>query len=231
VTIVGSVPANEFPVGCSGVGCSSEVPAFFTGFATLHEESGAQTLEAVLPMALESAYLNPVGAPIVFASTDPSQSVFIVTGYNDATILWAGVKVQGTFAGTLGSSNVAGNFNETTLASENLVAGTETELGTIGFHGSTTSQVIDVHGLYQGHSSIPAPGPYSDCSGETTGVPGTCTLTGLLSGGSFFLTGAQGMRMSGGYSINWDTPAISFCSPSPYVMTGGPCTVTATVNP
>jgi hypothetical protein len=162
ITIDGAIPAESFPLGCTT--CTSQVPGFFLGTGALGGWD------------LESAFLNPFGGPVVWASSDGSVLVF---SYTAATIDWQNVQTSGSLTGTLGgATSVSGLFTETTSAHEDLFAGTETESGTLTFLGMTPSY-LDASGAYSGSSTIPTYNKI-DCSG-LIGIPGTCTETGFSS--------------------------------------------------
>jgi len=209
IDISDAIPAEAFPVGApcawDGVtlplpaGCTSQVPAFFFGTGTLD----------VPGWYLESAFLNPFGGPIVWASTD--DSVVLVFTYDAAAIDWADVQTSGSLTGTLGTTPVTGSFTQTTSAHEDLFAGTETESGTLTFLGMTPSS-LDATGPYSGSSTIPTSGEI-DCSAVTTQIAGTCTETGFSSAGEFTLDPGHTL-IQGTYDIAWAVPALSFSGPS-----------------
>jgi len=210
IPISSDLPAEPFPVGCTTT-CTSEVPAFFlgTGSLDLTVTTGGSPVESSLTpaMALESAFLNPFGGPIVWASDDGS--IVLVFTYAAATIDWTGVQVAGSFTGTLGTTPlptpVSGLVSQTTSAHEDLFAGTEIESGTIEFTDASPVG-LDGIGTYSGSSTIPTAGSV-DCSLETTGIPGTCTETGFSSSGTISL---DGVAISLGYSLAWFVPALGF---------------------
>ena len=245
VDLNGMIPAETFPLGCgSGTSCSSAIPGFFQGngaFSFSNQGGSSRGGRSwgrsgqSLPFTIESSFLNPFGGPLVFTSDDGTSttppSIFIVATYSHSSVYYFGVQTGGSLSGTEGGSqSVTGSFHMVTSASENLVAGTEQESGTISFTDVSPSS-LDLSGTFQGTSTIPTAPPGSDCS-ALTGFPGTCSLTGFASTGTFSLGhGYSGVQLSGAYSIVWDTPAVSFCSPSVYILSeGGPCTITATLT-
>ena len=200
ITIDGAIPAESFPLGCTT--CTSQVPGFFVGTGALGGWD------------LESAFLNPFGGPVVWASTDGS--VVIVFSYTAATIDWQNVQTSGSLTGTLGGvTSVSGLFTETTSAHEDLFAGTETESGTLTFLGMTPNY-LDASGAYSGSSTIPTYNTI-DCSG-LTGIPSTCTETGFSSLGQFTLTDTL---IQGTYDITWAVPALAFSGPSTSTFSQG----------
>jgi hypothetical protein len=214
IDISQQIPGESFPIGCT-TSCTSAVPAFYEGSSVI---SVTVTSSSVVSpaMVLESAFLNPFGGAIVFASADGS--IVIVATYTHAVINWSKVQVGGALSGTYGTKPVSGTFNEVTTAREDLFAGTETELGTMTFTNMTPSS-LDASGIYSGHSTIPPINVSNDCSPYTTGIEGTCYLTGFSSAGQFTLSASPGI-ISGSYSLAWAIPALS--------ATG---TATATVIP
>ena len=224
IGIFDAIPAEAFPLGCwDGIAlplpatCTSQVPAFFVGAGEM-DGTVASSLSSPLGMDLESAYLNPGPAPgpIVWASTDGS--VVIVFTYAASTIDWYNVQSSGSLAGTLGATPVSGSFSMTTNAHEDLFAGTETESGTMTFYDMNPSY-LDASGTFSGSSTIPTSDTI-DCS-SITGIPGTCTETGLVSSGGFTLD--PGTLIEGTYGIDWTTPAFSFSgTATATVSQGGP---------
>jgi len=211
ITIDGAIPAESFPLGCTT--CTSQVPGFFVGTGALGGWD------------LESAFLNPFGGPVVWASTDGS--VVIVFSYTAATIDWQNVQSTGSLSGTLGATLVSGSFTETTNAHEDLRAGTETESGTLTFLGMTPSCVpldatcvsLDASGPYSGTSTIPSSSTV-DCSAPTGLPEGTCTETGFNSIGEFTLD--PGTLITGTYGpLAWAVPALSFSGPATATVSQG----------
>ena len=211
-SITGMIPAAVFPLTPSGncdpntappsQPCNSEIPFFFTGLATI--QSGDSGDPTTVGVEIESPYMNPFGGPIVIAS--PDGTLLLVVTYTSATIGWSGVQLQGQIAGTFGQETVGGYFSQVTYSQENLVAGTEFDGGSIIFTGMSDA-VLNAHGAFFGRTTIPTTGEM-DCSG-VTGVPGTCTETGAISNGSFWMIGGQGAFVSGTYSTIWSVPSLS----------------------
>jgi hypothetical protein len=193
--IVGSVPGAV--IG------NSEVPFYFvTDTSNVQVTIGRQTQTIPESINIENPYFNPFGAPIVIGSNDGY--IGIVATYNQGTILWLGSQVTGALVGTLSGKAVSGTMTLNGAELENLVAGTARDSGSMSFTGMTPSS-LNANGNYTGQSTIPAPGPNSDCSSYTTGVEGTCTLTGFQSTGTF-----TAGSISGSYTTTWGTPAVSF---------------------
>jgi hypothetical protein len=228
IKITNEVQAATFPLGSSSP--DSQIPFYFTGTATMTQNGqgnghGDQSSVSV-PIAIESAYWNPLGGPIVITSLDGTTStppsIFLVISPSSATIIWSGVQVAGTLAGTYGSTSVSGSYITTTYSFENLVAGTEKDVGQIAFSGFTDSNgnsvpQLDGTGYLTGSTTFTTAGGI-DCSSET-GVPGTCLLTGASSSGNFNMNTDHGVRISGSYATTWSVPS-TFTS----------TTVTATVT-
>jgi hypothetical protein len=240
IKINGEVSAATFPLGSSSP--DSQIPFYFTGTATMtqngqgngngngHNHSVGNNdndqSSVSVPIAIESAYWNPLGGPIVITSLDGTAStlpsIFLVISPSSATIIWSGVQVAGTLMGTYGSNSVTGNYVTTTYSFENLVAGTEKDAGQIAFSGFTDSNgnsvpQLDGTGFLTGSTTFTTAGGI-DCSSET-GVPGTCLLTGASSSGNFNMNTYLGVRISGSYATTWSIPS-TFTS----------TTVTATVT-
>ena len=205
-TINGMAPAVEFPLGCS-TNCQSALPSVFLASSpNVQVTVGTSTQTETETLQIESPYFNPWGAPLVLASAD--YSVVIAATYTQGTILWAGTTLVGTIAGALGSTPASGAFSMTTNELENMVTGTSTDAGSVTYSGMTPS-VLNSKGQFTGTSTIPAPTVGSDCS-ATTGIPGTCTLTGFQSTGSFTTKGPS--SMTGTYSTLWGASALSFAT-------------------
>jgi hypothetical protein len=183
---------------------NSEVPFYFvTGTSNVQVTIAGHTQTIPESINIENPYFNPFGAPIVIGSNDGY--IGIVATYNQGNILWIGSQVTGPLVGTLGSSTpVSGTLSLTSGEFENLVTGTAQDAGTMSFTGMTPSS-LDASGFYTGTSTIPPPGPNSDCSSYTTGIEGTCTITGFQSSGTF-----SAGPISGSYSSTWGAPAVSF---------------------
>ncbi|MDA4118807.1 MAG: hypothetical protein OK455_10760 [Thaumarchaeota archaeon] len=218
IKIQSMLSAEPFPLGCGQPGtvpaapCTSVVPGFYLGTGTFTTSVGKSTQHVTLPVALESAFLNPFGAPIVLASSDggaANPSILIITTYDKANIVWTGVQLGGSVSGT-GSNSAKGSFLLTTSATENLMAGTEKEVGTWVFSQMTPSS-LNAKGNFSGNSTLPAGGPGSDCS-FLTGIPGTCTITGFHSTGQFTTRTDSNQALNGKYVTNWGSPAVVFSS-------------------
>src|SRR5579863_6589727 len=134
-------PAESFPLGCTpGVDCTSGIPGLFSGTANVvveechgdyHSGHCSTLLQESVGMSFESAFLNPFGGPIFMASQD--QAIFIVAGYTQSRVTWAGIQLGGAMSGSLAGSPVSGNFLMTVSATEDLRAGYELDHGTIAF--------------------------------------------------------------------------------------------------
>lgn len=233
VALLKMTPAESFPLGCGGGSyqCTSSIPAFYNGTGSFQISSGGSE-HVSIPMSFESAFLNPYGGALVFASLDVSHSIMIVANYSKATVQWSGVQTAGSITGLIqgihdSSQSVSGSFFMTTSASENLFAGTEQEHGTIAFSGVSPT-ILDVAGTYQGSSMIPRPG--IDCS-YLTNFLGTCSLTGFQSRGNFNMADlTQRTQLTGTYSITWDVPAVAFCLSLPLIPASTPCSISATLT-
>jgi hypothetical protein len=199
------IPAEQFPVGCTA-DCNSEIVAFYLGVAHVHMFVGNTNQETEVPMSFESAFLNPFGGPIIIASLDNGATITVVSTYTEADIHWLDVELRGTIGGTLNGARISGQFTITGMAKdENLLAGTESESGTMTFSGMN-DPTLDLSGSYVGTSTIPTTGTV-DCS-SLTGIPGTCTETGFYSQGSFSLGGDA--TLTGTYQTTWFVPALGF---------------------
>ncbi|MHB1868824.1 MAG: hypothetical protein ACYCPP_07755, partial [Nitrososphaerales archaeon] len=222
------LPSFTSPVACSSPD-TSEVPALFVGAASMQVTTQAASssdngngngngngdnvrtqdqgnhnapVTAVVPMYLESAYMNPFGAPIGIASFDPSTglpttTLVIVTTYTKATIDWSNVQDLAALSGTLGSVAVTGTFSQVAQEHEDLVAGTAQDQGSLTFSGMSVPS-LDATGTYTGTSTIPT-SPSFDCSAQL-GFP--CTVTGFQSSGDFNMNsqGPNSVQIAGTYS-------------------------------
>ena len=217
ILITGALPAAVFPItvtspstysNCDPISqaCNSEIPLFFTGVASIQSGGGSGPLQ--LPIAIESPYWNPFGGPIVITSLDSTTNptIFLVVSYNSATIGWTGVQLQGGIAGTFGTEDVSGFYNQVTNSQENLVAGTEFDGGSIVFAGMSDS-ILNARGGFLGHTAFSLAGSF-DCAPEFGLPEGTCTATGATSDGSFWMIGAQGALISGSYHTVWSVPSL-----------------------
>lgn len=201
------VPGEVFPLGCTSA-CQSEIVAFYIGAASVDISVGGVHQHAVVPVAFESAFLDPFGNPIVISSLDDGATFTVVTTYTSADIHWLDVQTVGALSGTFNGSPVSGQFTINSAAKdENLLAGTETETGTMTF-SSMSPGSLDVSGKYSGTSTIPTAGAV-DCSALVTGIPGTCLETGFASQGAFQLSNHE-VKVSGTYQTSWLVPALGF---------------------
>jgi hypothetical protein len=222
------------PPGCTfGVDCTSAVPLFYLGSSSVTMETctgqnlgshhgdhswgrdgndgegnGCSVVfSGDLPMQYESAYLNPFGGPVLFESQ--GGEVMVVAAYSQAKIDWNGSQLGGVATGTLDGNAVFGGFSMTVNAHEDLVAGTESESGSIALVGMVPTS-LNADGRFRGHSTFSPLGGI-DCA-ASMGLPeGTCTLTGLSSSGSFSMH-SDGGKIRGSYSTQWGTPAFAFSS-------------------
>ncbi len=242
VSVSGTFPINPLltmtlasvmpgPSGtCSGkaVKSCSELPTFFVGTAVVQTKVGDPTNVSKTTMELENPYLNPFGAPIVLTSADGS--IFIVTTYDVGTIHWRGSQVQGPITGTLGTSTqVTGMLSLNSSETEDLVAGTAVDHGTIAFD-SMTPAMLNTQGppgKYNGTSSIPTPNPLFDCT-SAIGFPflssagiSVCVQTGFNSSGQYSVksNGAEQVTIAGQYITTWTTPALAFWTASTATVT------------
>lgn len=216
VAIFDEVPAQVFPLDPTNgptynciSSCTSQVPFFFIGEASL-TISGSTS---AVPVIIESAYWNPLGGPIVIASADAltnppntQPALLLVVTYNIATIDWSNVIVGGLIGGTFGSESVLGQYATTTTSHENLFTGVESDSGQIAFFGMSDSGLNGV-GSLTGHTSFSLAGGI-DCS-YATGVPGTCILTGASSTGNFQMSIASGMKVHGSFNTAWSVPSLT----------------------
>ena len=218
--VVGMIPSICFPnydvpssTGTCASGDTSAIPGFFEAAVSMSETIGTTTTSTPEMLLVESPIMSPWGAPIAISSVDGS--VNVIATYQTGMVTWLGVQLTGPLSGTLGSQAVTGTFYQTTNAVENLVSGSETELGTISFQGMSISS-LNSNGVYMGSSTVPTAGSY-DCS-ALAGLPeGTCTETGLTSTGMFQMFGS--VSIQGSYQVWWPAPSIT-CSG----------TITATVS-
>lgn len=182
---------------------NSEVPFYFvTDTSNVQVTIAGHTETIPESINIENPYFNPSGGPIVIGSNDGY--IGIVATYDQGSILWIGSQVTGQLVGTLGTTHVSGTATLNSGELENLVTGQAIDAGTISFTGMTPSS-LNANGLYSGRSTIPPPGPNSDCSSYTTGIEGTCTITGFMSTGTF-----TAGPISGSYSTTWGAPAVTF---------------------
>jgi len=206
IKIDAMTPAVFFPLGCTpGVNCTSQIPALFNGTGTMTVTSGGTTTTLGVSMGFESAYLNPFGGPIIFASS--AGEIIVIAGYSQARIQWTDVQMGGTAAGTFGNAPVAGAFGMLVNSSEDLKSGTEWDQGAISFFGMS-NPALNGAGTFFGFSMIPAASAIP-CPGFP---PGTCNVTGLQSNGLFSMTTASGASIVGRYSTSWTVPAVAFSS-------------------
>ncbi|MDG6951768.1 MAG: hypothetical protein JRN12_08025 [Nitrososphaerota archaeon] len=209
VQINGEIPAAVFPLtqslsNCIS-NCNSEIPLLFTGLATIsgHGDSSPTTL----PVAIESAYWNPFGGPILITSlSQTNPTLLLVVTYNMATIDWSQVVLEGAVSGTLGSAAITGGYATVTNSHENLVAGTEQDSGQI-FLTEMSASSLNAAGKLSGTTTFTLAGSF-DCS-SLFGLPeGTCTATGASSSGNFQMTDATGGKIVGSYSTQWSVPSL-----------------------
>ena len=111
-------------------------------------------------------------------------------------------------SGTFNQLTVSGSFTQTANENENLVSGTASDSGTVGFSGMSDSSgyavsALDAQGQYQGTSSIPL----------TAWCGSIICQTGFLSQGSFNIQAQAGNgHIKGTYNTAWSTPALTFTS-------------------
>ncbi len=218
IPITNEVPAAVFPLDQSGASCnpvtetcSSQIPILFTGVAIVHLGGGQATR---IPIGIESPYWSPFGGPILIASLESSTNplVYLVATYDNATIDWTGVQLQGVVAGTFGTEAVSGFFAQTTMSHENLLTGTEKDSHTIAFNGMS-DPVLNAKGTFSGLTAFTLAGSF-DCADPGSpvffpGLPeGTCTATGASSAGTFQMVGAQGAKIGGTYNTQWSVPSL-----------------------
>jgi hypothetical protein len=214
IQINGEVPAGVFPLDLSNLAncdpssqaCNSQIPLLFTGVAIVHMGHG-QPFK--LPIAIESAYWNPFGGPILIASLDSqtSPAISLVVTYSTATIDWKGVQLQGALGGMFGSDAVYGSYVTVSNSHEDLVAAVEQDSGQISFAGMS-NPLLNVHGTFSSNTTFSLVGS-QDCSAATGLPPGTCTATGASSLGSFQMNGAHGVKVSGSFSTTWSVPSLT----------------------
>jgi len=156
-------------------------------------------------MTFESAFLNPFGGPIFMASDDGA--IFIVASYFQSRVTWTGIQLGGTITGSLAESSVAGVFQMTVSAIEDLRAGYELDHGTIAFQSSNPA--VSAAGSFVGRSTIPAGSP---CPSSLGFPAGTCQITGFDSAGVFSQTNSLGGMIVGKYATTWSAPAVAFTS-------------------
>ena len=196
-TLPGMVPEG-IPVGCSGSACTSAIPVFFVGALTLTTTiADSKPVKTTGTMFLESPYFNPWGGLISLAATDGS--VVIATTYDKGTIEWTGTSVNGAIGGLLGASTlVYGTFSLLSHESENLVAGTASDDGTMTFSNMSPIS-LNVAGKYSGTSLIPKAGS-PECALETSAFPGNpCTVDCVAMFAAFFLPALPGTCLSTGF--------------------------------
>ena len=157
--------------------------------------------------------------------------------YNKATINWTNSGVAGTIGGTLGTTAVSGSFSLLMRQSEDLVAGTATDQGTIAFANMSPAS-LDANGKFSGTSFIPNPatragaaacaleeqasliltGTASPCTSDCTpvfalyglpSIPGTCTSTGYQSIGKFSMSSVSQSHQGGDQSPKDNSQANS----------------------
>ncbi len=127
--------------------------------------------------------------------------------YSQGTISWKGVQMGGLVSGTIGGTQVSGQFGMLVNSSEDLKTGIELDRGAIGFFSMSVSDYNSA-GTFLGMSKIPRTGG-APCAGFPAG---TCFETGLVSSGVFSQSTAAGGTLSGSYSTVWTAPAVGFTS-------------------
>ena len=211
--VVGYVPSVCFPnydtpnaLGQCASSDSSGIPAFFEAYLVGSLNMGGQTTALNGVFLVETGILNPFGGPIVISAVD--NSIVIVATYSRSNVDWQGVQLAGVVSGTFNNAPVSGSFMQTVNAHEDLVTGTETELGSVSLVGMSISS-LNAQGHFSGSSTTPTTGTM-DCSAIMGLPPGTCTATALSSTGTFMMQGQDGTRMTGAYGIYWPAPSIVF---------------------
>jgi hypothetical protein len=204
---------------CSGgASACGELPVLFGGVADVQVTRAGATTHELTVLYFENPYFNPFGKPIVIEAAD--KSVVIAATYVVGTILWQGTQVGGPVVGVLGTSvPVKGTITLVSTESEDLVAGTAVDHGTVSL-GSMTPSFLDATGAYAGSSYIPPPGPNADCS-VLFGFPagsGVCTITGFQSAGRLAMKGSA-VSIVGSYTTNWTAPALAFSSTTTATVT------------
>ncbi len=210
IQISSEIPAAVFPLNpdlsnCA-TGCTSEIPLLFTGVATITTH-GSSTPN-VLPVAIESAYWNPFGGPIMITSLEnpTNPALLLIVTYNMATIDWSNVQLQGVVSGTFGGNQIAGGYMTVTNSHENLVAGTEQDNGQI-FLAQMSDSSLNAAGTLSGTTSFNLVNSF-DCSSLFGLPPGTCTATGASSSGHFSMTTSSGSKIVGSFSTTWSVPSL-----------------------
>ena len=225
ISINGAVPAAVFPLvpvspgvyaNCdpTSMPCNSEIPLLFTGIATIFSSAGSDPTQ--VPIAIESPYWSPFGGPILITSLDSPTppSIVLVMTYSAATIGWSGVQLQGQItSGTFGTeSPITGLYSQSVFSQENLVTGSEFDVGNIMFT-AMSDPTLDAQGGFAGHTTFTLAGSF-DCAVPNPtlyfpGLPdGTCTATGATSSGSFHMVGDHSAFISGTYNTYWSVPSL-----------------------
>jgi hypothetical protein len=209
IQITDEFAAAYLPPGCTPGTCTSQVPLMFTGILTLDNQGqNGNSQNQPVPIAVESAYWDPLGLPIVITSLDSqtSPSIFLVVTYTKATIDWDSVQLQGTLGGTLGTTTpVTGAYTIVSNSQENLLAGSEKDSGQIAFVSMSPAS-LDVSGRYKGSTTFSLAGGF-DCSSLFNLPPGTCFATGATSTGHFSMDADPGVKVSGTFSTVWSVPS------------------------
>ena len=215
IVINGEVAAGVFPIdittfaNCdpSTQACTSEIPAMFTGFATIHVPGQNKPIQ--LPIGIESPYWNPLGGMIFITSLESltSPTLFLLVNYTSATIDWTGVQLQGMVTGTYGAGSVNGYYSLVSNSHEDLMLGTEQDSGLIAFFGMS-EPLLNTHGTYSGSTSFDFTGAY-DCSTMFQFPDGTCTATGATSIGNFQMVGTHGVKITGSFDTFWSVPSLT----------------------
>ncbi|MEM3267182.1 MAG: hypothetical protein QXR69_00655 [Conexivisphaerales archaeon] len=191
-----STPSN----GACQPSDTSAIPVFFVAAGKITYSGSTIPVELIV----ELGFLNPYKAPLVISTWDGA--FVLVSSYDRSQVVWHNVHLAGNLVGSLGSEAVSGSFVQTTNAIENFVTGKENESGSIAFTGMSDS-ALNGQGRYTGTSIIPTANEI-DCS-AITGIPGTCTLTGFNSSGSFTIQTEQS-TITGKYNVTWSVPAVAF---------------------
>jgi hypothetical protein len=214
IEISGAISAAVFPLVVNPDGsatncltsCSSMIPLFFTGTATI-QSGGNEPLQ--IPIEVESPYWSPFGGPILIVSLDSPTNpyVYLLVNTDTATIGWSGVQLVGQIAsGTYGSETVTGAYAQVVNSQEDLVSGNEFDGGSIAFLGMSDSS-LNSQGFFVGQTSFTLTGSFNCDALFNLPSQVPCTATGATSGGSFLMNG-QGALITGKYSTAWSVPSL-----------------------
>lgn len=223
-------PASDLNSCMLTLTCTSQVPAYLTGIASVeittsgqsdtngnsydgdksnsNTNTGTDTKLSVL-MLFESAYMNPFGGPISI-TTAADSSIVIVATYTKAISHWENVVTGGAIFDNTGE---VGAFSIMASLTEGLLAATEQDTGTIALSSQSFSY-LNAAGEFKGTSTIPTAGSF-DCSSTIGGLPlpGTCTATGSISEGKLSVVSTDGKsKIKGAYFTEWTVPAVAFTS-------------------